>query len=302
MVKRLLLSACCLLLLYAPVASAQTRYQKAMAAFASGKLEVGVKEYYASILLEDPYLSPSCKQRDLEGAEKHFQLKLDQASSRDWPAFYLALVKRLKGDLQTGHGLVDEVRGRHPKSRILTFVKGEFLLAAEQYEEANRAFAHLATDRKSVSLVKLARHLQNRYGQATASSESRRRLLEQSYRFFDLGDYERAEKAMREFQTRFPDDMEGTGFLLEILLAQDRATEAGTLHDLWKKQYGRSPLPPMREANLAYLLARFDRANELLIPMLAAQPDNDHARSLLAESLFQQGGYASASVHFAQLL
>ncbi|NLI76469.1 MAG: tetratricopeptide repeat protein [Candidatus Riflebacteria bacterium] len=300
-----------------PVAPAPPRdsYQEAMQAFARGEFFAGIKRYYKFLLFTDRLVSKAVRRRDLQQAQAALQQAARTGPATSTAQLALTLIDRILEDWPTANRRIDLLRRQAPASRLLSFLKGEFLLAQQQREDASRVLGGLLAGNPGQGLALLTRMLLERHGgpappaAATASAttppppppdpETRRRaLLREAYHLWDAQDREAAVQAFGRVMNGFPDDPEAFQAAANLHYEMKRVREAESILRRWEDRTGRPLLPPLQEARILVALERFGKAVPLLEGLLRAEPDNEFARLLLAESLFQSGSYASAAVQF----
>ncbi|NLI78776.1 MAG: tetratricopeptide repeat protein [Candidatus Riflebacteria bacterium] len=281
----------------APAAPPGQRYRRAMEALQKEDFRRGVNEYYKFLLLEEPVLGEEARTRDLEPARRHFQAAVDGGTQDPKAPFFLSLIRRSVGRVDEGHRLLDPIRERHPRSFVLTFVKGEFALAGGDAAAAAREFERLRQVPRAAPLLALGLHLLKR----SPPGDERGSRLRQAFRHFDLGEYAKARQAFEALTRDFPDDPEPFGGLAEVLMATEDWPAAERVVDTFQERCGRSPLPRLREAHLRFRRGHHLQVIRLLGPVTDQDPDNDAARTLLAESLFAAEKLEAAADQFLVL-
>ncbi|NLI76476.1 MAG: tetratricopeptide repeat protein [Candidatus Riflebacteria bacterium] len=278
-------------------------YFQAVEALRSGAAFQGLKKYYKFLLLSDPLLAAPLREHDLRGAAGHFPEPLPGTAPSKEAALALVLLDRLLERWEGGLRRLDALRAAFPTSAVLTFLKGELLLAAGRDDEARRLFAELATLPDPRRLPALARFLLGRHGAGEPPSPTARRefLLKAAARRWDLLDLEGAIAAYQAVIGQFPDHPEAPRALIDLLTQMDRPADAAQVLQEWEDRTGRPLLDPLPLARLRYAQGRFAEAVQVLRPLAAQDPPNALARLLLAECLFQTGGYDEAASWFQKL-
>ncbi|RCK78772.1 MAG: hypothetical protein OZSIB_1125 [Candidatus Ozemobacter sibiricus] len=276
-------------------AAPDPRYAKALELLKKKNYPEGVKEYYKFIILGDPSLSAEVRKADLAPAYAHFSERLAKEPNDSRARFFLALIDRCVHRLQQAGTNVDQVRNRHPKSNLLTFVKGEICLVQEMMAEASQLFLRLKEHSQGQKLWKVAAFLMKRNGVEASALERKAALLKKAYRHIDLMERESAESLLATIIKEFPEDPEPVRALVDLYLEWKRFDQAQRVVDAWRAAQGRSPLLPIQEGRLAYQLGRYADAIKALEPLLKREPGNEYAAMFLAESYFQMGNYVAAT-------
>jgi predicted Zn-dependent protease len=297
-----------------------------MVAFANGRFVAGIKHYYKFLLLTDRLLSTAVRRRDLRPARTAFENQLRTTPTDRTAQVALTLTDRLEEAWATATRRIERLRQNHPRSQLLTFLHGEFLLAQRRLAEAGRLLATLVSSPNARGLETLARLLLERHGATYAPAASPddsstasparppatladegdpaaryAQRLRAAYRLWDLQDIQAALTEFTQLMEEFPNEAEAHRAAATLHLEHDRPRQAATIKEAWESRTGQPLLPPLEEARLLIALERFSEAVDLLERFLLEEPDNEHARLMLAECLYQSGSFAQAAVYYEEL-
>ncbi len=273
-------------------------YGRALELMKKKDFQQGVTTYYKFLLLAEPSLSADARKHDLAGAFMYFTERRKQDPNDTRALFFLSLIDRCVHRMDRAGTQLDQVRNKHPKSNLLTFVKGEYCIVQEKISEGTGLFVKLKDTPLGAKLWKVAEFLMKRNGIETKGLERKQALLRKAYRYIDLMEREQAEGILKTLVKEFPDDPEPARALIELYLEWKKDDAAQAVADAWKKSQGRSPLAPLQEGRLAYQLGRYPDAIKVLEPLLKREPENEYAGMFLAESYFQTGRYEKAAELF----
>jgi len=189
---------------------------------------------------------------------------------------------------------LDEVRNRHPKSNLLTFVKGEYCFVVENIVEGTQFFMHLKETPAGKKLWDVASFLIKRNGLDPKSVERKAAMLKRAYRHIDLLERDQAEQVLKTIMKDFPDDQDSVRALADLYMEMKKFDQAQAIVSEWRGRQGRSPLTPLQEGRLLYSQGRYSDVIKCLEPLFKREPANEYAGMFLAESYFQTGNYQKA--------
>ena len=282
----------------------QTRdsgFEDARKKLRENNFQQGVKQYYKSFLSTEHSGSIESRKADLKPAKNYF-VKIAEGNPKDPKAqLYLSIIFRVVQMMPPANKLIDRLYREHPDVPILMFIKGEYLLWQDSKNEAVEVLSKLKAHPKGEKLWKFSEQLQKRYGVNVEAENRRKALVKKGFRHLDLLERKDAEETFRTILKEFPDDLDTSKAMVELLVEEGRLADAETLLNGFKKRATKSPEIPFIEVRLRYRQSRYSEVIDLVKPLLSKDPQNEYLKNLLAESLFQTSGYLEAAKYYEDL-
>jgi predicted Zn-dependent protease len=302
------LMLCLLVLLgeFCPLPAADpstSAYFQALRFITQKKYGEAIKAYYQFIITSNSLLTIDCRKADLAKVKSELEKamnnpRVDKNKSR----LFISLLGRIFQQWPVANENLDRLRQQHPKSLLLTFFKGEYLLAQEEEQEAKKLFAVLDSAPKGKKFQKMAQELLLIRGQQAQQDPQERKqaLLKIAFRHLDAFQRKQAEQFFSRIQNEFPDDPEAPRALLNLLMEDGRMEDAQKILKEWKSAE-KPLLPPVALARFHYQQRIFGEVIRILTPILETDPKNDYAKSMLAESYYQVGEFGKGADLFLQM-
>jgi tetratricopeptide (TPR) repeat protein len=285
-----------------PPGAASPAYRQALESLARRRFADGIKNYYKFVILHNPALSDEVRKADLAAARDFLQGFLRRQPQDKKAQFFLSLVERLQLRWESANAMVERLHGQHPRSYLLTFVRGEFLLAQDRFDEGLARIAKVREIPQGARMLPLVEFLEKRFGDRQQPENRREILLQQAIRHIDLLERPAAWRVLEQARREFPDDLEAVRLMVDLALETGDLDRAEKTLQEWARQNQRPALTPVQESRLRYAQHRFADVIKILTPVAEREPGNEFVLQLLAESHFQMGDRDRAAGLFERLL
>jgi len=278
-------------------------YLRAIARLNQGDFDRGIMEYYAFLLRGEDLVSVAVRRADLGSAHRSLLERLRQPSREKRTMLFVPLIERMLERCPEALKQIDLLLARAPKSAVLNFLKGEFLLESQMIGQAREQFRKLEEMPNNARFVKIAQHLVTRQGLGPQRDpETRRRfLIGAGFRQWDLMARDRARMFFETAIKEFPDDPQPARALVDLFLEERRPLEAEKIVTAWKAAHDQPLLELQQAGRLAVALGRHADAIPALEALAKASPDDLYIRFQLAEACYQCERYPEALEQFKRL-